>query len=325
MKKRLAATAAVLFLALACMVGFDWFGSKDFPGKNITILVPRAPGGGTDTSTRGMVEYVKGNLPKGVSFLAVNKPEGNGVATMVEGARTKADGYTLTMLIVESAMLPHLGRMNAKYSDYRSICAPIADPAALIVRADAPYNTVEEFIKYAKERPGELRMANPGIGGIMHLAAVNVERKCDVSFKHVPYTEGTGPIIAALVGGHVDATFGTPGTAKSQVEAGKLKILAVMDTKRFALFPDVPTFKEAFGVDFAMRAWAVLTAPKNTPDEVIEYLIAIFKDGMQKPEYKKYMESQGIVPVEIFGKDADKMMEEDYATYGELLKIINAK
>ncbi len=272
-----------------------------------------------------MVEYVKGNLPKGVSFLPINKPEGNGVAAMVEGARTKADGYTLTMLIVESAMLPHLGRMNAKYSDYRSICAPIADPAALIVRADAPYGTVEEFIKYAKEHPGELRLANPGIGGIMHLAAVNVERKCDVSFKHVPYTEGTGPIIAALVGGHVDATFGTPGTAKSQVEAGKLKILAVMDTKRFALFPNVPTFKEAFGVDFAMRAWAVLAAPKSTPDEVIEYLVAIFKDGMQKPEYKKYMESQGIVPVEIFGKDADKMMEDDYATYGDLLKIINAK
>ena len=320
----------ILFMPLAMAllvfsVGFDWTNTKNYPNKNITILLPRAPGGGTDTSARGTIEYVKDALPSGISFVPVNKPAGAGVGAMVEGARARPDGYTLTMLIVESTMLPHLGRMPATYADFRSICTPIADPAALIVNADAPFNSVQEFIDYAKANPGKLQMANPGMGGIMHLAAVNVEQKCGVSFKHVPYTEGTGPIIAALVGGHVDATFGTPGTAKAQVEAGKLKILGVMDTKRFPLFPDVPTFKEAYGVDFAMRAWAVLAAPANTPDDIIKDLIRAFSQGMRKPEYAKYMENQGIVPVEILGAEADKMMADDHATYGELLKVINMK
>ncbi len=317
-----------MFLPLAALlltvsVGFDW--SSDYPQRNITVLIPKAPGGGTDASARGILEYAKEYLPSGISFIPTNKPAGAGVACMVEGAKANPDGYTLTMLVVEAVMLPHLGRMSTTNEDYRAICTPIADPVALIVRADAPYKTIDEFITYAKENPGKLQVANSGVGSILHLAAVNVEQKTGVKFKHIPYTEGSGPIVAALVGGHVDATFSTPGVAKAQVDAGQLRILGVMDTQRFALFPDVPTFKEAYGVEFTMRAWAVLVAPKGTPDAIINDLVKAFQTGMQKPEYKKYMENQGIVPVEILGADADKMMADDYQTYGELLKLINAK
>ncbi len=312
-------------LAVSCSVGFDWANTENYPARNITVLIPKSPGGGTDASARGVLEYAKEYLPGGISFVPTNKPSGAGVAAMVEGARAKPDGYTLTMLVVEATMLPHLGRMQATNSDYRAICTPIADPVALIVRADAPYKTIEEFINYAKENPGKLMVANSGVGSILHLAAVNVEKECGVSFKHIPYTEGSGPIVGALVGGHVDATFSTPGVAKAQVDAGQLRILGVMDTKRFALFPNVPTFKESYGVDFAMRAWAMLVAPQNTPDAIMNDLIAMFSEGMKKPEYKKYMENQGIVPVEIVGADADAMMAADYAIYGDLLKLIDVK
>lgn len=292
---------------------------KEYPSENITILVPRGAGGGTDTSTRALTEFAKTKLPDGISFVPTNKPEGNGVACMVEGAKAKADGYTLTMMIVESAMLPHIGRMSVTVDEFRGICAPIADPAALIVRADAPYDTVEEFVEYAKSHPGELQVANPGIGGIMHLAAVNVEEKCDVKFKHIPYPDGTGACIAALVGDHVDATFGTPGTAKSQVEAGTLKILGVMDNQKCAAFPEVPTFKEAVGIDFEMRAWAVLCAPKDIPDEVYDKLVEMFRETMNEPEYQAYMEAQGIVPTTIVGAEADQMMKDDHLVYKELM------
>lgn len=320
--KRTIAFLALLAVTVTFAVGFDWTNDKKYPNKNITVLIPKAPGGGTDASARGVLEYAKEYLPRGVSFVPTNKPAGAGVACMMEGARARPDGYTLTMLVVESTMLPHLGRMGTKHSDYRAICTPIADPVSLIVRADAPYGTVEEFIEYAKAHPGEVQVGNSGTGGILHLAAVNVEQKCGVTFKHVPFTEGTGPIIAALVGGHIGATFTTPGAAKAQVDAGELKILGVMDDKRFPLFPDVPTFKEANGVDFEMRAWAVLVAPAGTPDDIMDDLVRAFGEGMKKPEYKKYMENQGIVPVEILGADADKMMARDHETYGELLKVI---
>ena len=319
--RRILGMAMAAVLALTCVTGCST-APKEYPSEDITILIPRGAGGGTDTSARGLIEFAKDKLPKGVQFLPTNKPEGSGVACMIEGANADPDGYTLTMLIVEAAMLPHVGRMDATVEDFKGICAPIADPAALIVPANAPYNTLEEFIEYAKEHPGEIQVANPGIGGIMHMAAVNVEETCDVEFVHVPYPDGTGACIAALVGGHVDATFGTPGTALSQVEAGTLKILGVMDSTRCELFPDVPTFQEAIGLDFEMRAWAVLSAPKDIPDDVYEKLVTIFKETMEDPAYQEYTMKQGIVPSTIVGEEADQMMKADNEVYAELMQLV---
>ncbi|WP_121576314.1 tripartite tricarboxylate transporter substrate binding protein [Brenneria alni] len=289
--------------------------------KNIEVVIPKNPGGGTDTSVRTLIEYAKDRLPKGVIFVPVNKPAGNGITGLIEVARAKPDGYKLVMTTVELAMFPYQNKSPVTYKDFTPLVTTIADPVAIVVKADSGYNTLEAFIDAAKQQPGKFKVGNSGMGAIYHLAAVNVEKNTGAKFNHIPYNEGTGPSIAALVGGHIDAVFTTPGSVKSQVDAGILSVLAVMDEKRFELFPDVPTVKEALNLDFnvKMRAWAVLATTAKVPPEVTDQLVKAFTDVINDPAYQDAVKKQGIMPVSIVGQNAYKMMQEDDEMYKQLI------
>jgi tripartite-type tricarboxylate transporter receptor subunit TctC len=316
--KKMSLLAAVV---LSAAVGHAGAQALTYPTRNITVVIPKNPGGGTDTSARTLVEFTKNQLPKGVMFVPENKPAGNGVAGLIEVAKSKPDGYKLVMTTVELAMFPHEGKSPVTYADFTPIVTPIADPCSLVVKADAPYKTLNEFLDAAKSNPGKIKVGNSGVGAIYHLAALNIERKLGVKFNNVPYNEGIGPAIGALVGGHLDAVITTPGTAKSQVDAGALRILGVMDSQRFELFPNVPTFKEALGQEFdlKMRAWAVLAAPAKLPQKVADELITAFGKTVNSPEYQAAMKKQGIMPIVMLGKNAEMMMKEDHETYKELI------
>lgn len=307
----------IIMIGLMTTLLFGCNTNGAYPSKDITVIVPKSPGGGTDITTRGLVKYAEKYID--AKFVVENKPGGGGVTGMVEGANAEADGYTLTMTTVELAMLPHMDRSPVTYEDFAPIVSPIADPAALIVPADAPYDTLLDFMSYVKEHPGEVKVGNAGIGSIWHLAAVAIEDQFDVEFTHVPYDGGSAPAVAALVGGHIDAVTVSPGNALSQIEAGQLKVLAIMSDERSPLFPDVPTFKET-GFDFYVRAWAALTAPAGTPQEVMDILTEAFMKAAQDPEFKEYMRNQGIEPVEIGPEQLGEMMKFDHEYYGSLLK-----
>lgn len=289
--------------------------------KNIEVVIPKNPGGGTDTSARTLIEYSKDHLPKGVIFVPVNKPAGNGITGLIEVARAKPDGYKLVMTTVELAMFPHQNKSPVTYKDFTPLVTTIADPVAVVVRADAGFDTLQAFIDSAKQQPGKLKVGNSGMGAIYHLAAVNIEKTTGTKFNHIPYNEGTGPSIAALIGGHIDAVLTTPGAVKSQVDAGILKVLAVMDEKRFELVPDVPTIKEALGLDVnvKMRAWAVLATTAKVPPEVAEQLVKAFTEVVNTPAYQDAVRKQGIMPVTIVGQDAYNMMREDDELYKQLI------
>lgn len=285
--------------------------------KDITVIIPKSPGGGTDISARGLLQYLREEIG-GANFVATNKPEGGGVTGMVTTASSKPDGYTLGMVTVELAMYPYQDKCPITYEEFEPICAPIASPAALIVSADAPYDSVDEFAEYCKEHPGEVKVGNSGTGAIWHIAAVAFEKEFGVSLRHVPYPNGSSDIATALAGGHIDATLSDPSGFKSQIDAGNLKVLGVMADTRMQMYPDVPTFKE-LGHDMTIRAWAALVAPKGTPESIIKKL----RDGAEKlyenPEYINYFLNQGIEPTNIVGEDCYQMMKEDYEMYGELL------
>lgn len=292
-----------------------------YPGKNISVVIPKNPGGGTDTSARLTLEYAKKYLPDGVIFVAENKPAGNGVSGLIEVARAKPDGQTLVMTTVELAMFPHQDKAPVTYEDFTGLYAPIADPCSLVVRADSPYQTLQDFVDAAKAAPGEIQVANSGTGAIYDLATINMEQQLDISLRHIPFSEGIGPAIAALVGGHVDAVITTPGTAKPQVDAGALKVLGVMDSKRFELFPDVPTFNEALGAgtDTQMRAWAAFAGPAGLPEDVTAELVAMFSAVAADPEYQDAMKNQGIMPSTLAGEELQAMMKADHELYARLI------
>ena len=298
-----------------------------YPTKNIEVVIPKNPGGGTDTSARTLIEFTRDKMPEGILMTPVNKPAGNGITGLLEVAKARPDGYKLVMTTVELAMFPHQGKSPVTYKDFTPLVTTIADPVALVVNAESPYNTLQDFIDDAKAHPGKLKVGNSGFGAIYHLAAVNLEHISGVKFNNVPYNEGTGPSIVALVGKHIDAVLTTPGSVQSQVEAGSLKILGVMDENRFPLFPDVPTFKEALNLDVnvKMRAWAVLATTAKVSDDIKKQLVDTFTEVAKDPKYQDALKKQGIMPVVITGDDAAQMMKEDHEMYGQLIKEIMKK
>ena len=316
MKKLLAVliTAFIVICAYGCGTT-----KTAYPGDGeIKVIIPKAPGGGTDTSARILVELLQKELP-GSKFVPVNKPDGGGITGMINLANAQADGHTLGMVTVELAMFPHQGKIHVTNKDYVSICAPIAAPAALIVPKDAPYNTVAEFAAYCKSHPNGVKMGNSGAGAIWHIAALNFEKEFGVQFKHVPYPKGVADVANALTEHHIDATLADPSAFKNRLsENGDLKILAIMADSRSELYPNVPTFKE-LGHPLSVRGWAALVAPKGLPQDKLNILRTAAKNVCSGEEYKKRMTQQGIDPVIIVGEACDKMLANDDAMYAKFL------
>ncbi|MBO5566026.1 MAG: tripartite tricarboxylate transporter substrate binding protein [Succinivibrio sp.] len=311
-----------LVTALAVTAGLfsiSYAANAAYPEKDITVVIPKNPGGGTDTTARGVINMMQKDFS--VKFLPVNKPDGNGIVGMADVAAAKPDGYTLGMVTVELDIFPHQGKTKLSYDQYESIIAPIAAPAALIVPKDAPYDTLDDFVKYLKAHPGEVMMGNSGVGAIWHIATMAFEKEFGVKVKHIPYPNGTADIAAAMAGKHLNGTLADPSSFKSQVEAGNLKILAVMSAERTKMFPDVPTFRE-LGHDMTIRAWATLVAPKDTPKEVLDVLRASATKVANSKEFVDYFLKQGIDPTNIIGEEANKMMKDDDAMYAEFLAKI---
>lgn len=311
----------VLLTSLAACGSQKEESAADYPSKDINIIIPKAAGGGTDTSARGLAQFLQKSL-KGSNFVSTNKPDGGGVTGMVELSKAKPDGYTLGMVTVELAMFPWQDKCSVTPKDFSAICAPIASPAALIVPKDAPYSSLDEFVDYCKENPEQVQVGNSGIGAIWHVAALGFEDEFDVKLKHIPYPNGSADIAAALTGGHIDATIADPSSYHSQIAAGEMKILAIMSEERSDIYPDAPTFKE-LGHDLVIRAWAALVAPKDTPQDILDKLRAAAKEACESEEYKEFFARQGIDGQVLIGEDCQKMMEEDYQAYESLMSKIN--
>jgi tripartite-type tricarboxylate transporter receptor subunit TctC len=315
MKTIKAVLAAAAAAAAICAAGQAIAAYPD--GSDVTVIIPRNPGGGTDTTARGVVRMMEKDMGN-IHFVCVNKLDDSGLAGMQDIADAKPDGLTLGMVTVVLAIFTHQRKTKLSYKDFDSIIAPIAAPAALIVPSKAPYNTLDEFIAYLEKNPGKVRMGNSGEGAIWDLATMAMEQEFGVKVKHIPYPKGTADIAAAIAGGRIDGALADPSSFKTQVEAGKLKILAVMSDKRSKMFPDVPTFKEQ-GHDMVVRAWATLVAPKGTPADVMKKLRDSAARVAATEEFSSYFLKQGIDPTDIVGEDANKMMKADDELFADLL------
>lgn len=289
----------------------------DFPEGPIELIVPHAAGGGTDATARALASAAEEHL--GVSIGVVNREGGGGAVGMTAGANANPDGYTVTMATVELTTLPHLGLAEISYEDVKPVAQINFDPAAVTVPVDAPYDTLQEFIDYAKEHPGEIQMGNSGPGSIWHLAAAAIETATGVEFTHVPF-DGAAPAVTDLLGGHIDAVPVSPAEVLAQVEAGELKTLAIMAEERTDVMPDVPTFEEE-GITDAVYVgpWRGLTVPKDTPDEVVKVLQDAFMKAAEEDEFVEYMENNGLGIVIEDAEGFGQVMKESHESFGELI------
>ncbi|PFG06790.1 tripartite tricarboxylate transporter substrate binding protein [Bacillus sp. es.034] len=288
----------------------------DFPTKPATLIVPYSAGGGTDAVGRAIASAAEEHL--GQSIGVVNKTGGGGAVGMSEGANSKPDGYTMTMITAEVTMLPHLGLTPITYKDFKPIAQFNFDPSSLVVPADSPYNTIDDFLNDAKAKPGKIRIGNGGTGAAGHLSAVAMGDAVGAEFSHVPF-DGGAPAVTAVLGGHVEAVVVQPPEVLAQVKAGKLKILGIMAKDRLDILPDVPTFKEA-GYDFGeIGVWRGVTVPKDTPDEVVAILTDAFTKAAEEPKFKEFMENNGLGLVIKDAKDFEQLMADSHELYGELI------
>ncbi len=292
--------------------------AADFPTKEVQIIIPWAAGGATDLIFRALGATTGKYLGKAV--VVVNKTGGAGAVGYTECMQAKPDGYTLASAITPLTILPHQVKTAFTYKSFEPVINVVDDPSMFLVRSDAPWKSLKEFLDYAKKNPDMITVGNSGAGGGVHLIALAFEKAAGVKFNHIPFAGG-GPSVTSLLGGHINAVSVSPPEGIEHVKAGKLKIIALFAEKRFELFPDVPTVKEQ-GVDFVMGQWRGLAAPKGTPPDVIKKLHDAFKKGMEDPVFIKNAKDM-VVNLSYLGPEAfGKLMANDDEFYGKLVKEI---
>jgi len=292
--------------------------AAEFPTKEVQIIIPWAAGGATDLIFRALAATTGKYLGKAV--VVVNRPGGGSAVGYTEGAQAKPDGYTLTSAVPPLTILPHQVTTAYTYKNFEPVINVVSDPSMFLIRSDAPWKSLKEFLDFAKKNPDMITVGNSGAGGGVHLVALAFERAAGVKFNHIPFSGG-GPSVTAILGGHINAISVSPPEGIEHVKAGKLKIIALFAEKRLEMFPDVPTVKEQ-GIDFVMGMWRGLAAPKGTPPDAIKKLHDTFKKGMEDPVFQKNAKDMA-VNLRYLGPEAfGKLMANDHEFYGKLVKEI---
>ncbi len=286
-----------------------------FPQKEVTIVVPYNPGGASDMTARIIAKGMEVELGKPV--VVVNKAGGSGGVGMSTVARSAPDGYTLSYIPVELVMHKALKLSDLGPDSFEFIGQTTMVPSALTVAADAPYNTVADFIKYARANPGKVRVGNSGAGSIWHIAASALEINQKVQFNHIPF-EGAAPAVTALMGKHIEAVTVNSGEVKAGVDAGKLKILAVMTPERDPAFPKVPTLNES-GIKVELVGWGGFAVPKGTPKPVLTALSSALKKAASSDEFKTFITSRGMIVSYRNPDDFKSFVNSQYVFFNDLL------
>jgi tripartite-type tricarboxylate transporter receptor subunit TctC len=287
--------AGVVSLTLA-LVAFSMPAHADYPDRPIRIVVPFAPGGGTDLIARTMSITMQQDL--GQPVVIDNR---SGAATIIGTdyvAKSAPDGYTLVMATVAHAVNPSL-QAKLPYDTDKAF-APVMlvgrSPNVLVVRTDSPYKSVADILAAARKNPGKLSFASQGSGTSAHLAGELFKSLGKVSMTHIPY-RGAGPALTDVMAGQVDMMFATASAVGSFVEGGKLRALAVTTAERSpsASLSQVPTVAESGLPGYVADSWYGLFVPAGTPPAVIERLNAAAKKAVSTDAFRKRVESEGLV------------------------------
>jgi tripartite-type tricarboxylate transporter receptor subunit TctC len=264
-----------------------------FPDKPIRLVVPFAPGGGTDLIARTLGLGMSREL--GQTVVIENKPGAGTIIGTDLVAKSPADGYTLVISTFAHAVNPSL--MPKLPYDNDKAFAPVIligkGPNVLVVRAESPYKSVKDVLDAARANPGKLNYASQGNGTSAHLAGEMFDNLAKVQMKHIPY-RGAGPALTDLMGGQVDMIFGTATAVSSGLESGKLRALGVTGAERSAVLKNVPAIAETIP-GYVMESWYGLYAPAGTPPDVIAKLNAAAKKAVATDEFRKKVEQEGLV------------------------------
>ncbi|MEE4240345.1 MAG: tripartite tricarboxylate transporter substrate binding protein [Desulfopila sp.] len=292
----------------------------DFPEKPITYTIPFNPGGESDITARLQEPELEKDL--GVPVNVTHKPGGGGAVAWSDFQRTaKPDGYSIVGFNIPHIIGQPLIRKDAGYETdgFKTIMWFHFTPNALVVSKDSPFKTLDDFVEFAKSKPFVGTVGGSGTYSANHLETIRFMKEAGIDLTYVPYT-GTGPVIPALMGGHLKAAM--TYTPVSVNYNDKFRTLAVAADERVPALPDVPTFKE-LGYDIVGGAFRGVAAPLGTPQPVVDRLAKAFIEANKQISKKQV--DLGFVMKYATGEEAAALVDQMRAAYGEVLADIKKK
>lgn len=283
-----------LSAAALAAAGLPALAQEEFPTHPLTMLVPFPPGGVADAVGRPVAEAMGRALKQ--SMIVENKGGAGGGIGMAQVAKAKPDGYNVLLALSSIVVLPEADKVLKRspmftLDQLRPIARFTADPTVLVVRADSPWKTYQEFIAAAKASPGSMTFGSSGNYGTMHVPMEQLKAATNTFMLHVPYT-GAGPAILAVLSGQVDAVSTGPSSVVQQIRAGKMRALAHWGEGRLAVLPDVPSLKE-LGVPITYSQWSGLFVPAGTPEPVVARLRQAARFAVEDARAKQAIASAG--------------------------------
>jgi putative tricarboxylic transport membrane protein len=313
----------LLLAGIVIMSSFFAFGfiatshGAEFPAKAITMIVGSTAGSPVDVMGRELAKQMEKILRKPVAVQ--NRAGGSQAEEFSNILSQAADGYLLGTVTTSTAgaLAGHL-RKQFKSQDFSFLALVQSDPYALVVKENSPFTNLKGLIEFAKTNPGKVKVGGFGTGSGHHMAFLDLCDKAGAQMRWVSFDGGSAAIAAAL-GGHVDVAHTNPGAVRGQVEAGKMRVLAVASEKRLDSLPNVPTYKD-MGIDLVLFQWRGLAMRAGAPKAVTEKLIGTIIQAAKTPEFRQYMKNTGQLEIDITGEKAQKFVTDEIEQTSERLK-----
>ncbi|MCC7547588.1 MAG: tripartite tricarboxylate transporter substrate binding protein [Burkholderiales bacterium] len=294
----------------------------DYPNRPITFIVPWGAGGGTDAVGRMLATLMERDLGKPVNVM--NRTGGNGVVGHAAIVGARPDGYTIGLITSEIGMMHHQGLTRISGASFTPLGLVNIDPAAIQVRADAPYKSLGELLAAVRAQPGKLKASGTGHGGSWHLSLYGLllEQKIDPStVPFVPSASNAAGLLDLVADG-VQIIPGSHPEARALMEAGKVRSLAIMADKPSALFPQVPTVKQAVGSTWISGVWRGVAAPRKLPRDVEARLRMAVKKAYESQEFQTFMKERGFGSQWMEPEAFAQFMAREDAQLGKLMKTV---
>ena len=296
--------------------------AQTYPSRPITMVVPWGAGGGTDATARIVAAMMEKEMGQPVNV--VNRTGGNGVVGHSAIASAPADGYTLGMITVEISMMHWAGLTDLKPTNYTPLALMNIDPAAVTVRADSPYKTVNDLLAAIKANPGKFKASGTGQGGIWHLALAGMLKDQKMETSAAPWvpSNGAAPAMNDLAAGGVEFVTCSLPESRALIDAGKARPLTIMANQPSGLYPNVPTLKTATGSNWAIGAWRGIAGPKGLPADVQAKIGAVLKKIYDSPDYQGFMQQRGFGVVYADAKGFEQFMAKGDSDMGTVMKSL---
>ncbi len=313
------AFAAGAMLALSALTATGAALAQDYPNRAIQIIVPYAPGGQGDITARLIAEHLSPAL--GQPVVVENRPGANGTIGGDFVAKSEPDGYTLEVVVQSHVLAGALmsGLTFDPVDDFEPVSLMARTQLGVVVPASLPVETLEDFVAYIEERPGELGFASAGHGSNAHIFTEWFLDMAELDMIHVPYA-GSAAAHPDLISGVATMAFDTLASVQGLVGDGRLKLLAVAGAERHPEFPDVPTIAESGFPEYDASSWSALLAPAGTPQEIVDRLNSEVVAILARDEVAERLATRGASGVASSPQEAREIMEDEVVRYTDLIE-----